>query len=123
MVWRAGMIKATLINKIIRIVIEGDLKYEDFLNALNPIFESKTAYIGFISDGRKLTVGEFSPADMMKINKHHQTHNKDKPNAILMNKDQMIMIAKIYMNFTGARNTRIFTDEKKAVQWVWGFRG
>ena len=66
--------------------------------------------------------GKFKPIDMKKINNHHQQYNKDKPDAILINNDGLTMIAKIFIKFTGAKNTKIFSDEEAAINWVKGFK-
>lgn len=114
------MISAELRKDIIYIIINGDFTYDDFLNAVNPIFASGKKYIGFISDGRNMS--EAKPITSKRLEEHHQTHNPTKPNAILMNNDSKLIIAKIYMRLTNAKNTKIFTDEQEAIKWVESFR-
>jgi len=115
------MITAKLEDEIIYIIIDGDFTYEDFLNAVNPIFKSGENYIGFISDGRKMTT--MKPTLQHQLEQHHQKYNANKPNAILMNpNDGKKILAKIYVRFTNAINTKIFTDEEEAVKWVKSFR-
>jgi len=115
------MVKAELKDKIIWITIIGDLRYEHFLDAVEPIFKSGEEYIGFISDGRELK--GFSPLDQNLCSNHHKTHNPEKPNAILMKDNPtLLLIAKIYIKFTKAKNSSIFTSEKEAIDWVKNYK-
>lgn len=110
------MVTAELKNDIIYILLNGDVSYDDFLKAVDPILKSGQKYIGFISDGRKMTT--INPAVQHKLEQHHQTFNADKPNAILMNSDGKKVIADIYVKFTRAANTKVFTTEEEAINWV-----
>ena len=75
-------------------------------------------YVGFISDGRKLSAGKFKAIDMMKIARYHKEHHPEMPNAVLMNENGMVIVANIYLQLTSAPNTRVFTDETEAVRWI-----
>lgn len=115
------MITASIKDEIIHINIVDEMAYEDFLKAVNPIFESKRKYIGFVSDGRKMTKAR-SALDQKRLADHHQKHNPDKPNAILMNPGGAMAIAKIYISFTGAKNTKVFTSVNEAIAWIKSFK-
>lgn len=111
------MVTAKLADSIVWVHLSGEVTYEQFLEAVNPIFESGKAYIGFISDGRQIA-GFRSAEDQKRLQQHHATHNPGKPNAIVMERSGKMMLAKVYMRFTGAKDTRIFDNEKDAEAWV-----
>lgn len=113
------MVTADLKDGIIYIKLDGNITYEEFLEAVDPIFASGEKYIGFISDGRKMTT--INPAIQHKLEQHHQMNNAEKPNAILMNPGKKV-VADIYTKFTRAKNTAVFTNEDEAVKWVNSYR-
>jgi hypothetical protein len=112
------VIGATLKDEIIHITLEGSITYEEFLAAVGPILDSGRKYVGFISDGRKMaTLG--NAQIQLQLEQHHRTYNSDKRNAILMDPySGKAMLAKVYIAFTKAQNTQLFTDEEEAIAWV-----
>lgn len=114
------MITSRLEDGILWYTIEGELKADELILETRKWLSRRDEYCGYISDVRKMT--KASSYDKQRIEDEREKNKTGKPNALLLKDDAMAVIAKIYIKFTGAKDTKYFTDEESAKNWLKSFR-
>lgn len=113
------MITSKLEDGIVWYTIDGELKADEMIPETQKWLNRQDEYIGYISDVRKMT--KASSYDKQRMEEERRKNKTGKPNAILLKDDAMAVIAKIYIKFTNAKDTRYFTDPEIAKAWLKSF--
>lgn len=114
------MVTSKLEDGIVWYTIEGEMKADEMIPETDKWLSRQDEYCGYVSDVRKMT--KATSYDKQRMEEQRRKNNTGKPNAILLKDDAMAVIAKIYIRFTGARDTHYFTDEEKAKAWLKSFK-
>ena len=115
------MITSRLEDGIVWFTIDGELKANEMIPETEKWLSRRNEYCGYISDVRKMTTA--SALDKKLIEEQRKSNNTGKPNAILLKNGAMAIIAKVYINFTKAENTKYFTNPEKAIEWLKSNKG
>ncbi|MBN2414535.1 hypothetical protein JXO52_01770 [bacterium] len=113
------MITSKLEDGVVWFIIDGDLRADEMVPETDKWLTRLDEYAGYITDIRKM--GRAPAIEKKKMEERRQQNNTGKPNAILGRDDAMAILAKIYVHFTGARDTRYFTDPEEAKKWLKSF--
>lgn len=114
------MITSKLEDGVVWFIIDGDLRADDMIPETEKWLTRGDEYAGYITDIRRM--GKAPAIEKKRMEEQRQRNNSGKPNAILGRDDAMGILAKIYVNFTGAKDTRYFTDPDLAKQWLKSFK-
>lgn len=112
------MIKSRLEDRVVWLTVEGDLRADEFIPETDKWLSRIGEYDGYITDVRKMS--KSTAVDKKRIEERRKQNKTGKASAILVKDDFMGTLAKIYINFTKADDTQIFTDPEKAKAWVQG---
>jgi hypothetical protein len=110
------MITSKLENRVVWMTVEGPLLADEFIAETEQWLSRLKEYDGYITDVRKMTTS--TALDKKRIEDRRQQNKTGKASAILVKDDFMGTLAKIYINFTKASDTQIFTDPEKAKAWI-----
>jgi len=110
------MVTSRLEDRVVWMVVEGPLLADEFIAETDKWLSRLDEYEGYITDVRKMTTS--TALDKKRIEDRRKQNQTGKASAILVRDDFMGTLAKIYINFTKASDTQIFTDPEKAKAWV-----
>ncbi|NQT26554.1 hypothetical protein HQ585_14465 [candidate division KSB1 bacterium] len=114
------MVTSRLEDGIVWFIIEGDLTADEMIPETDKWLSRLDEYCGYITDIRKME--KASSYDKQRMEDQRKKNKTGKPSALLLKDDAMSVIAKIYINFTKAKDTRYFTDPEKAKEWLKNFK-
>lgn len=115
------MISSKLEDRVVWMIVDGPLYAGEFIRETDKWLSRLDEYDGYITDVRQMTTS--TATDKKRIEERRQENNTGKASAILVRDDFMGALAKIYINFTKASDTRIFQDPEKAKAWIRSKRG
>lgn len=110
------MVTSKLEDRVVWMIVEGPLLADEFIGETDQWLSRLDAYDGYITDVRKMTTS--TALDKKRIEDRRKQNNTGKASAILVKDNFMGTLAKIYINFTSASDTQIFTDPDKAMAWI-----
>ena len=110
------MIKLKIQNEILYIEGTGPFTFEEFDQEMKSIMSSGEKYLGFITSGELLK--GTSALVLKKCSEHHKTNHPTLPNAALFKNLSLVALGNIYLKFTNAINTRLFSNEQEAITWI-----
>ena len=114
------MVTSKLEDRVVWMIVEGPLLADEFIPETDQWLSRLDEYDGYITDVRKMTTS--TALDKKRIEDRRKQNQTGKVSAILVRDNFMGTLAKIYINFTKASETQIFTDPEKAKAWIQGHR-
>ena len=111
------MVTSKLEDGVLCVFIEGDLNAEETIKEAGKWEDAE--YCGVLTDIRKMT--SQPAAEQKKMEEWRKGLEVSRPNALLGGSGAMAALANIYVRFTGAKETRFFTDPDKAKAWLKSF--
>lgn len=113
------MVTYKIEDGVLWVVVDGQLNAEELIEAGNKWMQEKDDYVGAVTDIRKMTS---QPAtEQKKVEEWRKEQDTGRPNALLGSSGAMAALANIYIRFTGAKDTRFFSDPEKAKAWAKSF--
>jgi hypothetical protein len=110
------MVSSELKDRVVWMIVDGPLLADEFIRETDKWISRPDEYDGYITDVRKMTTA--SAVDKKRIEERRQQNKTGKASAILVRDDFMGTLAKIYIDFTKASDTKIFQDPEKAAIWI-----
>ena len=114
------MVTSKLKDRVVWMIVEGKLLADEFIPEAEQWLSRLDEYDGYCTDVRKMTTS--TAVDKKRIEERRKQNATGKASAILVKDSFWWTLAKIYINFTQASDTQIFTDPEKAKAWIQGYR-